>query len=69
MREFTLLIGQFCLIALIQTITDVFLDEEKRPYLKKFINIAAILAGLYLLLQFVFNHIINEISAFMRFQF
>ena len=69
MREFIILIGEIFFIALLQTIIDTFLDAQKHSYQMKIINIACIMGSLYLLLQFVYNHILSEISAFVKFPF
>ena len=67
MREFTALIGQIFFIALAQTIIDVFFEEEKYKYFRRFISIAAIMAAMYLLLQFIFTYIMDEITALVKF--
>ena len=69
MREFTVLIGEIFFIALLQTILETFLDPEKRAYQVRIINIACVMGSLYLLLEFVYNHILGEISAFVKFPF
>ncbi|MDR1914060.1 MAG: hypothetical protein LBQ68_06200 [Clostridiales bacterium] len=69
MREFFVLIGQIFIIALVQTIIEVFLDIEKRPQQIKIINIACVMGSLYLLLQFVFTYIIKELQTFIRMPF
>jgi len=65
MREFIVLAGQIVFIALLQMILEAFLDPKDRPYHVKILNIACIMFSMYLLMQFVFNYILGEISTFM----
>ena len=69
MREFTLLIGQLFFIALMQTVLELFIDPSERPKHVQILNIACIVGSLYLLLQFVFEYLLGEISTFMNFPF
>jgi hypothetical protein len=69
MRELTILIGEILFIALLQTIIETFLNENKRGGHMAFINIACIMGSLYLLLRFVYDNILSEISAFVDFPF
>jgi hypothetical protein len=69
MREFTILIGEIFFIALLQTVIETFLDKDKHSQQMKIINIACILGSLYLLLRFVYDHILSEISTFVQFPF
>ena len=69
MRELSLLIGQIFFIAILQTVLELFLEKDKRDDLIKIINIACIIGSLYLLLQFVFNHMWDEITSFVNLPF
>lgn len=69
MREFTVLIGEIVFIALLQTVIELFVDGDKRPQQMRIINIACVMGSLYLLLQFVYTYILNEISTFVKFPF
>ena len=69
MREFTLLIGQLFFIALMQTVLELFMEPKERPHHVKILNIACVMGSLYLLLQFAFNYLLNEISTFIPFPF
>ena len=69
MREFIILIGEILLIALLQTIFEVFLDKDKQALQIRMVNIACFLGSFYLLLQFVFTHILSEISTFVKLPF
>ena len=69
MREFAILIGQLFFIALMQTVLELFIDSDKKPMHVKILNIACIMGSLYLLLQFVFDYLLSEISAFINFPF
>jgi hypothetical protein len=68
-REFIILIGEIFFIALLQTIIETFLEQEKRPRQMGIINIACIMGSLYLLLKFVYDNILSEISSFVQFPF
>ena len=69
MREFMILIGQIFLISCVQSIVELFVDLSERPLQKKILSIACFLGGLYLLLQFVFNHLFPEITQIVRVYF
>ena len=69
MREFIILIGEILLIALLQTIFEVFLDKDKQALQIRMVNIACFLGSFYLLLQFVFTHILSEITTFVKLPF
>jgi len=67
MNEFLALIGQIFLITCIQSILEMFIDPNERPYLSKVLSIACYAGGLYLVLQFVFTHLISEMFSLFRF--
>jgi len=69
MREFVMLIGHLCLIALVQMVLEAFIDAGKRPLHVHILNIACILGCIYLLIQFVFEFLLSEIMAFITFLF
>jgi len=69
MREFTLLIGQLFFISLMQTVLELFIDPKERPKHVQILNIACIVGSLYLLLQFVFEYLLGELSMFVTFPF
>ena len=69
MREFIVLIGQLCLIALVQMVLEPFIDADKRPVNVHILNTACILGCVYLLLQFVFEFLLNELSALITIPF
>ena len=69
MREFTILIGQLFFIALMQTVLELFIDPKERPKHVQILNIACIIGSLYLLLQFVFEYLLGEISTIVTFPF
>ena len=69
MREFVLLIGHLCLIALVQMVLEAFIDSDKRPLHVHILNIACILGCVYLLIQFVFEFLLTELTAFISFLF
>jgi len=65
MREFIVLVGQLLSISLLQMVLEVFIDPKERPYHVKILNIACIMFCMFLLIQFVFNYILGEISTFI----
>ena len=67
MREFTVLIGQISIIALSQIIIELFFELKEKSYHVKLLNIACIMASLYLLLQFAHDYLFDAISAFINF--
>lgn len=69
MRQFTVLISQILIISCIQSLTELFVDPGERPYQAKIINIACFAGSLYLLIQFVFEFLIAELSTVINFSF
>lgn len=69
MNEFLTIIGQIFLIACIQSVIEVFIDPDKRPYMSKIANFACYAGALYILLQFVFNFLLSELFSIVRFTF
>ena len=67
MREFTMLIGQLVLIAIMQTVLELFIDVKERPIHGKILDIACVMGSFYLLLQFIFDYMLDEISNFINF--
>ncbi len=69
MSELVLFIGEVLFIVLLQTVIELFFDESKHKYQKQILNIACILGSLYLLMNFVYDNILSEISTFVKFPF
>ena len=69
MREFTMLVGQLFLIALMQIVLELFINAKERPMHVQILNIACIVGSMYLLLQFVFEYILGEVTTFLNFTF
>ncbi len=69
MREFMVLIGQILIITCIQSLTEIFVDPDKRPYMAKMVTIACFAGSLYLLIQFVFLYVLKEIISVVKFPF
>ena len=67
MREFIVLLGEILLIALLQTIVEGFLEDKKLQL--RIVNTTCVVGSLFLLLQFVYEHILSEISAFAKLPF
>ena len=69
MNEFLTVIGQIFLIACIQSVIEVFIDTDKRPYMSKIANFACYVGALYILLQFMFEFLLAELFSIVRFAF
>ena len=69
MREFMILIIELLFIALIQTVIEAVFDEQERKKQIKVVNIACILISYLLLIRFVYNHLLGELTAFVGFPF
>ena len=67
MPEFLELIGQIFLIVCIGSILEFFIDQAQKPFLSKLVNIASYAASFYLVLRFVFDHLIKEVLDVMKF--
>jgi len=61
MTEFIVLIVQILIITCIQTIAEIFIDPTKNSMQVKLIGIACTVGSFYLLVQFVFSYILEEI--------
>lgn len=69
MREFMILIGELMFIAILQMILETILDEVSQKKAIKLINIACILISYFLLLRYVYNHFIGELTSMVNFYF
>ncbi len=69
MREFFILIGQIFIIACLQSIIELFIDPDKRPYQARLMNIACFLGSLYLLINYISNVILGEIMSVFKINF
>ena len=67
MREFLILIGELVFIALLQTIIESALDEEKRNHQKRVVNIACVIISYALLVRYVYNHLLEDLMALVQF--
>ena len=69
MREFMILIGQMFLIACLQSVIEMFIEPKERPFQHRILTIACYMGGLYLLLQFAFEHLFPEMTQLVRVYF
>ena len=69
MREFMFLIIELMTVAILQMILENILDEASQKRTIKLINIAGILISYFLLLRYVYNHFIGEITSMLNFYF
>lgn len=67
MREFLSLLGQLFLIAVLQTIISFFINSEKPTYMIQLVNIACYLGSLYIILQFVYTYVLNQVMNMFNF--
>lgn len=68
MQAFLLLIGQIFLIAIINSILEIFVADNN-PLMGRIIKIACYLGSLYLLLNFIFENLFVELSSVINFMF
>lgn len=69
MQPFFVLIGEIFLISCINSILEIFIDTKKNELMGKIINVACYIGSLYLLVDFIFNNIIRDISTLISFPF
>ncbi|MCL1842842.1 MAG: hypothetical protein FWF79_03440 [Defluviitaleaceae bacterium] len=69
MREFMILIGELMFISAMQIVLEAILDETDKKKIMKVVNLACIIISYFLLLRYVYNHIIDEIGGFVNFYF
>jgi len=61
MEAFWVLLGQIFSVAVIQSILDMMIEKDKRPYLSTVLSVACYVICLYLLVQFIFTNLIPDI--------
>lgn len=66
MDVFLSLIGQLLLITCVQMFAEMFIDADKRPYLSKIANVACYAAGVYFVVQFVFETMMQEVLSVFK---
>jgi len=69
MREFMLLVGQIFLISCTQSILELFTNLSEKTHQGKILGIACFMGSLYLLLQFVFNHLFPQVAQIVQIHF
>lgn len=69
MREFMILIGELVFLAAAQFVLIELLDETGQKRYIKFVNIAFILIGYFLLLRYVYNNFVGEVTSLVNFYF
>lgn len=69
MDDGLLLIGQVAIIACLELIINMFLDPEKKTGQTRILNVACYAVSLYLVLQFIFDNVLNEVASVMSFAF
>ena len=61
MDEFLALISQILLITCVQMFAEMFIDADKRPHISKIVNVACYAVGVYIVVQFVFEFMMQEV--------
>jgi len=69
MSEFMVLIGHLVIIAVMQTIIESAFKEWKLEKQTPVINIACVLISYALLIRFVYNQFLEELTALVNFTF
>jgi len=69
MREFMILISEILFIVILQTIIEAIFDMQQRKEYAKVVNIACVLICYFLLIRYVYNHLLGEITALVNFAF
>ncbi len=69
MGEVLTLIGSIMFIACLQIVFEMIIDQGSKPYLSKVLNISCYVGALLLLLRFIFDNLMTEISALFRLTF
>ncbi len=67
MSEFFKLIGQILIIALLQSIIEIFIEPSSKPYLYRIINIACYVGALYLLVEYIMNTFLQNVMSLIPF--
>jgi len=68
-NEFMILIGQIFVIACLQNISEVMIEDGSKGYLLKAVNVACYVGAFYLVLQFVFSSFMPEILRIVTLSF
>ena len=67
MREFGILVTRLFAIAMIQFVVEMFVDKKEHPRHIQMLEIACILGGFVLLLQFARTHLMYELAHFLSY--
>lgn len=65
MEDVLMLLGQIFILACIQSVFNMFIDDDKSPFLSKFLGIAGYAGAFLLVLQFVVDNLMPEILNMM----
>ncbi|MCL2839218.1 MAG: hypothetical protein FWE05_00465 [Defluviitaleaceae bacterium] len=69
MREFMILIGELIIIAVIQTVLDAVFTELEIEKQIRVVNIACLILSYFLLIRFVSNHFLGELTSMVNLTF
>ncbi|MCL2386446.1 MAG: hypothetical protein FWC89_02745 [Defluviitaleaceae bacterium] len=69
MRDFMVLIGELMFVAALQVIVNAILDEGGQKRVITVVNIACVLISYFLLVRYVYNHLIGDLSALVNLYF
>ncbi|MCL2406924.1 MAG: hypothetical protein FWC95_03255 [Defluviitaleaceae bacterium] len=66
MNDFFALIIQILVITVVQMFAEMFIDADKRPHLAKAMNIACYAAGLFFVVEFLFDNLLGEVMVIVN---
>ena len=69
MREFMMLISEILFIVILQTVIEAIFDMQNRKEYAKVVNIACVLICYFLLIRYVYNHLLGEFTALINYTF
>ena len=66
MREFLTLLSEILIIAVIQQLSEMYVDPKERPNLAKLFSLACYAGSLSLIINFVFSYILQDIISSLK---
>jgi hypothetical protein len=69
MGEALVLVGEIFLLAVAQSIVEMFIERDKHPELARMANLACFAGSLLLVMHFVARNVMPELTAMFRFAF
>jgi len=69
MREFVILIGELIVVTALQRLLEIIFKEWNMEKQITVVSIACVIISYFLLLRFVYNNFLEELTAFVNFTF